>query len=183
MKQFFVLSILFFLLALSIHGQTNKSYPFKYRLLMVDTVHASIVSVAPFEVKGRTALFSGRLINILNMPVCYATITAKGKDTSVFFGSNEKGEFSYPLPPGEYTLTVSSLQYSETSFHLSWEGAHGFDYLINLGKKPRGGVYNVHSKKGLNQSQLDKIKDCLWYNLSSPVNCGIASIYFVEGEF
>lgn len=182
MKQLFISSLLSLLISLSLFGQNEKDYPYIYRFLLKDTLIPSPVSINPFDMQSQTAEFSGRLIDILNLPVFYATIHAKGKDTSMLFGTNVKGEFSYPLPPGEYTLTVSSLQYSSTSFQLTWKGSQGFEYLINLRKKPRGGPYIIYSKKELNQVKLEEIKGCLWYNLSSPGSCSKDSVYLVMGE-
>ncbi len=182
MKQLFISSFLSFFICLSLFGQNEKDYPYMYRIMLKDTLKPSPVLINPYEKKSKTAQFSGRLIDILNLPVFYATIYAKSKDTSVLFGTNVKGEFSYPLPSGEYTLTVTSLQYSSTSFQLNWNGACGFEYLINLGRKSRGGPYIIYSKKELNHVKLEEIKGCLWYNLSNPGSCSNAGVYLVMGE-
>ena len=181
MKHFFTVIIL--LLANSnLNAQTETSYPFEYRLNLHDTLDTAPVLINTLVLESKTIYFSGKIINSLLSPVIYARINAKRKDSTFMFFSDDKGYFSYSLLPGEYNITISSLQYTSASFTFVWKGFTEFEYLINLSKKPYGGIYNVSSKIKLDQPVLNKIKECLWNNLRSPTKCNKKNVYHIMGE-
>jgi len=182
MRTFLIIGILEFIFLFTFAQEKNRHYPYEYKLRLFDSGKSLPIQIDTFILKNKTSNFSGQFIDDLLLPITHATVMAKSKGSNYIFFTDKNGKFSYPLLPGNYSIILQSGLYSTINLPLSWQGSTNYECRFNIRKRPKRGIFHIYSKKELSDSQIESIKNCLWYNTSDMKDCWRKDEYYIMKE-
>lgn len=140
----------------------TKEYPYEYWFQF-----ENLEGNSNFELNKKSGehVSSIILINYIGDSIPFAEVQVKNldSDTNFTLDTDINGKANIKLEEGNYSLTISVLQYKKQVFEFEILNSQFMELIINLGH-PVGSVYQLDSKSELNEERLFDIMNCVRSN-------------------